>query len=310
MSGTAFLFPGQGSQTVGMDAFLHEYPEAAGLLANADELSGVVGLSRVISEGPIEELTRTDLAQPAITIVSLATLSVLRARGIEPDMVAGHSLGEYSALVAAGVISASEALSLVRHRGELMQDCVNRFPVGMTALLGTDYDSAMAIVRESAGMGPIGIANMNSSGQVVISGAAEPLQRAGELAREAGVKRVIPLRVSGAWHSPLMDEAAAGLRSYLDDVVFEGPAVPVVANVTADYVELGEESRNLLERQVTSPVLWSDSMKKLVDAGADTFVEVGPGRVLQGLLRGYDSIGVYGTGSAEALEKTIEALGG
>lgn len=305
----AFLFPGQGSQAVGMDGFLGEYPEAGELLSRADELTGLEGLSKVIAEGPMEDLTKTRLAQPAITLVSLATLEVLRAGGIEPSMVAGHSLGEYSALVAAGVLDAADAISLVTQRGRLMHECAERFPGGMTALLGADRDSAVRIVRESSPLGPIGIANINSVGQVVVSGAAEPLARAAELAGEAGVKRVIPLRVSGAWHSPLMSDAASGLRSFLDRVPFRDPQVPIVANVTADFVDRGETCRDLLERQVTSPVLWLQSTRKLLDEGVDTFVEVGPGRVLQGLLKGYDGIEVFGTGTPEALADTLETLG-
>jgi [acyl-carrier-protein] S-malonyltransferase len=288
-----------------MDAVLRDYPAANDVLEKTDELSGIPGLAGIISDGPPELLTRTDNVQPGITMISLAALAVLRSAGIEPEAVAGHSLGEYSALTAAGVISPDEAVSLTRTRGRLMQECADRFPGGMLALLGIDMETARKAVDEAAAMGPVGIANINSPGQVVISGAAEPLERAGELCREAGAKRVIPLKVSGAWHSPLMEEAAEGLGEALRDAEFHDPEIPVVANVTADFIDTGDESRELLRRQVCSPVLWADSMKRLLDEGFDTFVEVGPGRVLQGLLAKNRDVVVYGTHEREALEKVL-----
>ncbi|MBN1435034.1 ACP S-malonyltransferase [Candidatus Fermentibacterales bacterium] len=301
MSGTAFVFPGQGSQSVGMDRHLRGFPAAAELLDRTDELTGVEGLAEMISAGPIEDLTRTDRVQPAITIVSLAALAVLGSHGIRPTVVAGHSLGEYSALVAAGALRREDALLLVRHRGRLMQECADRHPGGMAALIGADREAAERVVSEASEAGAIGIANINSNGQVVISGCSEAIDLAGKLAAEAGIRRFIPLRVSGAWHSPLMSEAAAGLRSYLDRVEFRDPSLEVVANVTASRIASGAESRDLLERQVTSPVLWSDSIRSMVESGIDHFVEVGPGKVLQGLFRDYPGVRVSGTESLEAI---------
>jgi [acyl-carrier-protein] S-malonyltransferase len=308
MGRTAFLFPGQGSQSVGMDAVLKDYREANDFLEMIDELSEVPGLSRLISEGPAELLTRTDNVQPGITMVSLAALRVLRSAGIEPEATAGHSLGEYSALAAAGVISPEEAVALTRTRGRLMQECADRFPGGMLALLGIEMEAALAAIREAAALGPVGIANINSPGQMVISGAAEALERAGELCREAGAKRVIPLTVSGAWHSPLMQQAADGLAVALRDAEFHDPEIPVVANVTASFIVSGDESRELLKRQVTSPVLWADSMKLLMEDGFDTFVEVGPGRVLQGLLAKNRDVRTYGMNDAESIERVLSEL--
>ena len=308
MGKTAFLFPGQGSQSVGMADHLTGYREAASMLERAEELTGVEGLRGLISEGPADLLTRTDNVQPAITLVSLAILGVLQKRGLSPDGVAGHSLGEYAALVAAGSLEAGEALELVRHRGRLMQECADRSPGGMLALLGVDPGVAGKLVAECSTLGPIGIANINSAGQVVLSGASEPLQRAAERAGETGVRRIIPLRVSGAWHSPLMRDAADGLLDYLEAAAFRDPGVEFVANVTSDFVTTAADCRRYLYEQVTSPVLWADSMGRLVGNGFDTFVEVGPGRVLRGLMRSFESVSLYGTGSSEELERVLEEL--
>ena len=308
MGRMAFLFPGQASQSVGMDSVLGAYPEARDFLERTDDLCSVPGLAKIISEGPAELLTRTDNVQPGITMISLAALRVLQSAGIHPEAAAGHSLGEYSALVAAGVLTPEISVALTRIRGELMQDCANRFPGGMLALLGIDMDSARKVVEQASDLGPVGIANINSPGQLVISGAADALEKAGELSSEAGAKRVIPLKVSGAWHSPLMKEAAEGLELALRDAEFFEPEIPVVANVTADFIRSGDESRELLARQVTSPVLWADSMKRLIDDGFDTFVEVGPGKVLQGLLSRNRDVTTYGTHDREAIERTLTKL--
>ncbi len=308
MGRLAFLFPGQASQSVGMDRFLWDYPDAVDFLTRIDEMTGVHKLSEIISDGPAETLTRTDNVQPAITMVSIATMNVLVAAGVKPEGTAGHSLGEYAALVTAGVLLPEIAAKLTRIRGQLMQECADRHPGGMLALIGIDLDAARECVREASSIGPVGIANVNSPGQVVISGARNALERAGELCKERGARRVIPLDVSGAWHSPLMKDAASGLESALDDAGFYEPEIPVVSNVTADLIRSGDEAKRLLREQVTSPVLWADSMRKLQNSGFDTFVEVGPGKVLQGLMRKVEGAVVYGTHDREALEATLSAL--
>jgi [acyl-carrier-protein] S-malonyltransferase len=305
MGRLAFLFPGQASQSVGMDSYLREYPDAVDFLDRINEMTGVLRLSDIISNGPSEILTRTDNVQPAITMISISIMNVLVAAGVKPEGTAGHSLGEYAALVTAGVLLPGIAAKLTRIRGELMQQCANRHPGGMLALIGIELDVARKCVEEASSIGPVGIANVNAAGQVVISGANDALEKAGKLCKTAGARRVIPLKVSGAWHSPLMKDAAKGLECALDDAGFYEPEIPVVANVTAALIKSGDEAKQLLKEQVTSPVLWADSIKKLQNNGFDTFIEVGPGQVLQGLLKRVEGVTVYGTHDKEALDKTL-----
>jgi [acyl-carrier-protein] S-malonyltransferase len=308
MGRLAFLFPGQASQSVGMDQFLRDYPDAVDFLDRIDEMTGVHKLSEIISKGPSDILTRTDNVQPAITMISIATMNVLVAAGVKPEGTAGHSLGEYAALVTAGVLLPGIAAKLTRIRGELMQQCADRHPGGMLALIGIDLEDARKCVEEASAIGPVGIANVNAEGQVVISGSRDALKKAGELCEAMGTRRIITLQVSGAWHSPLMKDAAEGLEGALDDAGFYEPEIPVVANVTADLIRSGVEAKRLLKEQVTSPVLWADSIKKLQRSGFDTFVEVGPGKVLQGLMKRVKDVSVYGTHDREALEATLQAL--
>jgi [acyl-carrier-protein] S-malonyltransferase len=291
-----------------MDKFLREYPDAVDFLNRIDEMTGVHKLSEIISEGPPDILTRTDNVQPAITMISIATMNVLVAAGVKPEGTAGHSLGEYAALVTAGVLLPEIAAKLTRIRGELMQKCADRHPGGMLALIGISLDDARESVKEASAIGPVGVANVNAEGQVVISGSRDALKKAGELCKKKGTRRIIPLQVSGAWHSPLMKDAAKGLEGALDDAGFYEPEIPVVANVTADLIRSGDEAKRLLTEQVTSPVLWADSVKKLQRSGFDTFIEVGPGKVLQGLMRRVKDVTVYGTHDRDALEETLKAL--
>jgi len=308
MGRLAFLFPGQASQSVGMDKFLRNYPDAVDFLDRIDEMTGVHKLSEIIANGPADTLMRTDNVQPAITMVSIATMNVLVAAGVKPEGTAGHSLGEYAALVTAGILLPGIAAKLTRIRGELMQECADRHPGGMLALIGINLEDAGKCVEEASSIGPVGIANVNSDGQVVISGARDALKKAGELCKKMGARKIIPLQVSGAWHSPLMKDAAKGLESALDDAGFYEPEIPVVANVTADLIRSGDEAKRMLKQQVMSPVLWADSIKKLQRSGFDTFIEVGPGKVLQGLMKRVKDVTVYGTHDTEALEETLKAL--
>ncbi len=298
--GTAVLLPGQGAQKVGMGRSLAEArPEADRLWSRAEAVLDVP-LRRLCWEGPAEELTLTENAQPAILLHSYTVWTCLPEE-VRADAVvaAGHSLGEFTAYLVAGALSFEDALRLVRRRGELMA----RSEEGtMAAVLGLD-DDAVAGACEAA-EGTVVPANFNAPGQVVISGDADAVGRAGERASEAGARRVVELDVSGAFHSPLMEVAREGLAEALREVEFRDPDFPVVANVDAEPVRDGDGARERLIRQLTSPVRWVDVMERMRDAGPARWLELGPGRVLAGLARRIDrSIGVKSLGSAGDLEE-------
>jgi [acyl-carrier-protein] S-malonyltransferase len=283
----ALLFPGQGSQYVGMGKALGEaFPAARDTFQEADELLGF-SLTRVMWEGPEDELVLTRNAQPAILAHSAAVLRVIRDELGEVAMGAGHSLGEFSAHVAARTFRYGDAVRAVRLRGELMFEAGRIRPGTMAAVLGLDDAAAEAVCRE-ASRGETSVvvpANYNSQGQVVVSGDADAVERAVEEARRAGAKKAVVLSVSGAFHSPLMASAEKGLRNALAAAPFRAPGFPVFSNVTAAPVPDGDSARDLLVRQLISPVRWAASVAAMVEAGADRFLEVGPGSVLTGLNR-------------------------
>jgi [acyl-carrier-protein] S-malonyltransferase len=282
------LCPGQGSQFAGMGADLaREYPAARQTFEEADDALGF-GLSGLCWQGPEGDLTLTQNAQPAILTHTVAAWRVLRERAPLPvEISAGHSLGEFSAYVAAGAIDFADAVRLVRRRGELMFESGQRRPGAMAALLGLDDEAAEALCRRATeALGGVVVpANFNSPGQIVLSGDAEALRGLEGLARDAGAKRVIPLNVSGAFHSPLMEPAAEGLARALAELRLLEPAFPVVSNVTTEPVRSVEAARELLVRQLTSPVRWVESVRTMLEFGVTRFIEVGPGNVLSGLLR-------------------------
>jgi [acyl-carrier-protein] S-malonyltransferase len=285
---TAFLFPGQGSQTVGMGKDLCErFPVARKTFDEADAALGKK-LSQLCFEGPEDQLRLTENTQPAILTVSVAAWRVLEEKGIKPGFVVGHSLGEYSAHVAAGTISFADAVRTVRNRGKYMQEAV---PVGtgaMAAILGMGLDAVGALCGD-AGQGQVcEPANINSPDQIVISGHAPAVERAVKLAQERGAKRAILLPVSAPFHCSLMKPAQERLAVDLERLEFAAPKIPVVCNVYAKPVEDADSSREALVRQVTGSVNWSDSMQLLITRGVQTFVEVGPGKVLCGLMRQID----------------------
>jgi len=307
----AFLFPGQGAQSVGMGQALAErFPVARHVFETADRALGY-RISEICWKGPAEELKKTVHAQPALLTHSIAAWKLLEDAGIRPDWVAGHSLGEYSACVAAGALAFEDAVRVVHRRGELMYKAGLDRPGTMAAILGLDRAQVEDVCARASAAGVVVPANLNGPGQVVISGERSAVVRACELARTAGAKRVIPLEVSGAFHSPLMASAAAGLTEALEAVSVHDALVPVVANVSAEPHRRGADVRAALSAQLLGAVRWEDSMRRLIDAGAQGFVEVGTGTVLRGLLRMVDkSTPSWNVDDPASLEATVSALKG
>jgi [acyl-carrier-protein] S-malonyltransferase len=287
-SNIGFLFPGQGSQAIGMGKDLAEkYPAARRTFEEADEVLGYK-LSQLCFEGPEDQLRLTEITQPAILTASVAAYRVLTEKGIKPNFVAGHSLGEYSAHVAAGTFSFADAVGTVRNRGKYMQEAV---PVGvgaMAAILSLDLEKVTATCTDAAQGEVCAPANINSPGQIVISGHAAAIERAIKLAVERGAKKAVLLPVSAPFHCALMKPAQDRLAADLQALQLQNPAIPVVCNVDAALVTEAESSRDALIRQVTGSVKWEQSVGLLIEQGVETFVEVGPGKVLWGLMRQID----------------------
>lgn len=284
------------------------FPEARAVFQEADDVLGV-DLSRIAWTGPEEELTATRNAQPAILTHAVAVLRVMAERVGEVATAAGHSLGEFTAYIAAGALSFEAGVRAVRRRGELMYEAGLRRPGTMAAVLGLSDDDVETVCRDSSAADSVCVAaNFNAPSQVVISGDTAAVGRAMERARQAGARRVVPLNVSGAFHSPLMVEAEEGLRAYLDQAGLSEPAFPVVSNVTASPVATAVEAQQLLVQQLTSPVRWATSMRHMVDEGVSRFVELGPGNVLTGLMRRIErGADVTALGTAEQLTSYLES---
>ena len=306
----AFVFPGQGSQAPGMGLDWADFDEAAaGLYQWASACLGW-DLTETLRTATPDELRQTYIAQPAIFCVSVAAFRALEAAGVErPAYVAGHSLGEFSALVAAGALSFEAGITLVARRAEAMQRAADARPGSMSSVLGLSAEGVEMAVEAAAQGQVLAVANDNAPGSVVVSGEWAALERLPASAKELGAKRVMPLNVGGAFHSPLMASAVDAFGPYLAAAPLRDPAIPVVANATAEAVTRGEELRELLARQLTGRVRWTESVRRMAALGVDTFVEVGPGTVLTGLIkRTVDGVRVLSAGDAAGVTAVVEAL--
>jgi [acyl-carrier-protein] S-malonyltransferase len=301
----AFCFPGQGSQDVGMGyAMAEQFREAHAVFDEASDAAGF-DVARLCFEGPIEELTRTELQQPALVTTSLACLRVVKTLGVRPDFVVGHSVGEYSALAAADALSDRDAIALVSERGRATAEAAREHPGAMAAVLGLED----AVVEDlCAGIDNVWPANYNCPGQIVVSGENAAVDRLVEEATAAGARKTVKLRVGGAFHSPLVGQAADRLRPALESVRFQEPATPFMSTVTAQ-IEPAERLVDLLVQQLTGPVRFTQSVRSLVQQGVGMFVEIGPGQVLSGLIRRCDrSLRTISVGDPESLRKLHETL--
>jgi [acyl-carrier-protein] S-malonyltransferase len=289
MTKTAFLFPGQGSQRVGMgDQLRQARPEVFDrFMSLADETSGLP-VRQIALEGPTEELTRTDVTQPALFALSLAVAEVAGELGLRADFVAGHSLGEYTAAVAAGALALEDGMAVVCRRGRLMAEIQSQSPGAMAAVIGLDPQAVEQLCRSADEAGHVAPANINTFEQIVVSGEERAVERVVELARDAGAKRAVRLQVGAAFHSRMMRPVQQELAEAMSSIAWSDPQVPMASNASGRLVRTADEVRNALIEQIASPVLWTNCVETLVQEGSQDFLELGPGRVLGGLVRKID----------------------
>jgi [acyl-carrier-protein] S-malonyltransferase len=284
VSKIAFLFPGQGSQAVGMGADLYEKIGLAREIMDTAETVTGLPIRRLCFEGPMKTLTETINLQPAVTTINLICLAAVREAGVQADIAAGHSLGEFSALRAAGVLGDDDTLKLVHRRGELMHREATRNKGAMHAVIGLSREELDLLVAQVTDQGPVSVANHNTAEQIVTTGAPEAVKAVSVLAKERGAK-AIPLKVSGAWHSELIRGAETDFSAVLNEAAFSAPQLPVLHNVTADICKDAEGIRDLMAAQLCSPVRWYDTVQRMAAEAVDVFVELGPGKVLTGLVK-------------------------
>ena len=310
MDRVAFVFPGQGAQTVGMGRDLYDNSPAAREVFDIVDAACGTPVSLLCFHGPDEVLKDTANAQPALFAVSVAALAACREAGLSPALVAGHSIGEYAALVAAGSLSVHDGARLVKARGEAMAQAAAHRPGTMAAVLGLDTQTVAECCREANPTGVVVPANLNAPGQVVISGEIAAVARATELLKIRGAKRVLPLTVSGAFHSPLMEVAVSTLRGVLQLTDVNDPDLPIVQNVTADYARTADDVKANLAAQVAGPVRWTETVERLVADGATAFVECGPGGVLAGLIKRIaPGAFTFSVGDTASLAQAAQSLG-